>query len=122
MAIVISQRIRSREFGPSISAQEREVLIGAARVALATPIAGKGLPKGTRLLKAYATSPGGPRRIVYLLAVGEGDLFLLFYRSKNDAVGVNISSKNEAFKAQLKKHLQLLREDIEANHIELIEV
>jgi hypothetical protein len=122
MSIVVSQKIRAQEFGREIPAEARDVLVRAARVCLATPLASQGLPAGTRLLKAYATSSHGPRRIVYLLAVDEGDLFLLFYRDKNDPVGENVSPKNPAFQKQLKKHLRLLREDIEANRFEVLEV
>ena len=122
MSIVVSEQIRAQEFGRTIPSEAREVLIRTARVALATPLAGQGLPPGTRLLKAYATSSQGPRRIVYLLAVDEGDLFLLFYRDKNDPVGENISPKNPVFQKQLKKHLRLLREDIEANRLDILEV
>ncbi len=122
MAIVISHRIRDKEFGSAITEEVRDILQRTARVALATPIASRGLPPGTRLLKVYATSTRGPRRIVYLLAVEAADLFLLFYRDKSDTVGANVSPKNPAFSAQLKKHLALLHEDIKANRIEVIEV
>jgi len=122
MAIVVSHQIREREFGAVIPDEVRTTLLRTARVALATSIASRGLPGGTRLLKVYATSPRGPRRVVYLLAVGAGDLFLLFYRDKQDAVGANISPKNPAFSTQLKKHLALLSEDIRANRVEVIDV
>jgi hypothetical protein len=121
MALVISQKIREKEFGGAIPADAMEVLLRSSRAALATPIAGKGLPCGTRLLKAYATSAGGPRRIVYLLEVEGGDLFLVFYRSKNDDVGANISTRNPAFALQLKKHLAFLSADIKAGLVDVIE-
>ena len=50
----------------------------------------------------------------------DGTLFLLFYRDKKDAVGANITPKNSAFTEQLKKHLALLRADIEAGHFDEI--
>lgn len=120
MALIVSRQIRQKEFGAKIPEDAKEVLIRSSRVALATPIAAKGLPPATRLLKAYATSPQGPRRIVYLLAVEDGTLFLLFYRDKNDAVGANISPKNTAFTKQLEKHLALLKADIEADRFDEI--
>lgn len=92
----------------------------SARIALTTPLTGKGLPAGTRLLKAYATSARGPRRIVYLLAVADGTLFLLFYRDKNDELGANLSPKNPVFAGQLKKHLALLKADIVAGHFDVL--
>lgn len=75
MAIIVGRRIRDREFGRKIPENDVEVPRRTARVALATPISGPGLPAGTRLLKAYATSENGPRRVVYLLAVEAGDFF-----------------------------------------------
>lgn len=50
------------------------------------------------------------------------DLFLLFYRDKNDAVGANVSPENPAFRTQLKKHLALLHEDIRSNRIDVIDL
>jgi len=122
MAIILSHRIRDKEFGSSIPDEARDILQRTARVALATPIASRGLRPGTRLLKAYATSAHGPRRVVYLLAVESADLFLLFYRDKNDAVGANVSPQNPAFRTQLQKHLALLHEDITTNSVDVIEV
>ena len=121
MAIIVSVHIREHEFGNAIPKEAQEVLRRTARVALTTPIAGKGLPPGTRLLKAYATSPGGARRVVYLLSVDDDTLFLLFYRDKDDQVGRNVSQKNPAFAMALTKHLALLREDIEAGLIEIFD-
>ena len=121
MAIVIAKRIREREFGGEITSEAQEVLRRTSRAALATPITGKGLPPGPRLLKVYATSPGGARRVVYLLAVEDTQLFLLFYRDKNDPVGRNVSPKNPAFATALRQHLALLREDIAAGQFDQFE-
>ena len=118
MALIVSHQIRQKEFGAKIPEDAKAILIRSARVALATPIAAKGLPPATRLLKAYATSSQGPRRIVYLLAVEDGTLFLLFYRDKKDAVGANITPKNAVFAKQLKSHLALLQADIEAGRFD----
>jgi len=41
--------------------------------------------------------------LVYLLAVDASDLFLLFYRGKNDQVGRNASMSNPALHEALKK-------------------
>lgn len=122
MPVIVSHQIRQKEFGAKVPGDAKEVLIRSSRVALATPIASKGLPPATHLLKAYATSPQGPRRIVYLLAVEDGTLFLLFYRDKNDAVGANISPKNTAFATQLEKHLALLHSDIATGHFDEIQI
>jgi len=120
VGLFIAARIRKREFGKLIPPADKEALLDGARLDLAQPIAGKDLPKGTRLLKVYATTKQGPRRILYLLVVAEGDLFVLFYRDKKDAVGENMSPKSTAFNAELEKHLELLREDILKNRIEEI--
>jgi hypothetical protein len=120
VALYIAERIRKREFGRGISAADKESLLAGARVCLGASISGHGLPKGTRLLKAYATTKQGPRRILYLLVVQEKDLFVLFYRTKQDDVGANMSPKNSAFNNALAKHLDLLRDDMAAARIEEI--
>ena len=94
------------------------VVTRSARAALGVPIAAPGLPPHTRLIKAYATSMHGPKRIVYLLAVEDGDMFLLFYRGKNDPVGRNASIANPAFRSALDKYLMLLEADILDGNIE----
>ena len=60
----------------------------------------------------------GPKRIVYLLAAEDGDMFLLFYRGKNDPVGRNVSIANPAFRSALDKYLMLLEADILDGNIE----
>ncbi|MFZ5494482.1 MAG: hypothetical protein ACOZE5_03980 [Verrucomicrobiota bacterium] len=120
MALLIAERIRKREFGKEISSADKDSLLDGARVALTETIAGRGLPAGTKLLKAYATTKQGPRRILYLLLVREGDLFVLFYRTKDDVVGANMSPTNPSFNAALAKHLDLLRKDLASGKIEEI--
>lgn len=120
MSLIVSRRILKREFGKAISEADLSVLKRSARIVLATPITSRGLPPGTRLLKAYGTAPSGPKRVVYLLSVAEGDLFLLFYRSKNDPIGANASPQNPLFRTELHKHLSWLNEDIRAGHFEAI--
>ena len=55
---------------------------------------------------------------MYLLAVEDGDMFLLFYRGKNDPVGRNVSIVNPAFRSALDKYLMLLEADILDGNIE----
>lgn len=121
MRIILSRRILKREFGRKISAEDLSVLRRTAKVVLATPISGSGLPAGTRLLKAYGTSRTGPKRVIYLLAVAGEDLFLLFYRGKNDPLGANARAKNPVFRAELHKHLALLEQDIRTGDIDSID-
>ena len=120
MKVILSRRILKREFGRTISADDLSVLRRTAKIVLATPISGSGLPAGTRLLKAYGTARSGPKRVIYLLMVAGEDLFLLFYRGKNDPLGANASAKNPVFRAELHKYLALLEQDIRAGEIDLI--
>jgi len=122
MKLLVSRRIRKREFGRTISTDDLSVLRRTAKVVLATPIAGPGIPAGTRLLKAYGTARSGPKRVIYLLAVAEGDLFLLFYRGKNDPIGVNATAKNPAFRAELHKYLAWLEQDIRSGEIDTVDL
>jgi hypothetical protein len=120
MRLFVSRSILKREFDGGLPAEALDVLRRAIKPALLLAIKGSGLPARTQLLKAYATSRHGPRRIVLLLLIERDDLFLLFYRSKGDKVGDNISIKSSAFKTALAKHLDLLRRDIANNAIEEI--
>ena len=70
------------------------------------------------MLNAYATSPRGAKRVVYLLVLDGGDLFLLFYRGKDDPLGRNVSLSNPAFRKALDTHLNLLEADIARGDIE----
>jgi hypothetical protein len=122
MSLIIGDSIRQKEFGTEIPEPDREVIIRSARVDLTTAIKGDQLPKGSRLLKAYPTSPNGARRIVFLLEVEGGDLFLLFYRNKKDAVGANMTIQNKAFKTQFDKHLNSLRDDLDSGNFEVVDL
>lgn len=122
MRLVLSKAICEAEFGETFVPElHLDVLKRSCVAELASPIKGEGLPKGSRILKVYATSPEGARRIVHLLAVSESTLFLLFYRDKKDVVGANITIKNPAFKKQLHKHLALLQKDLENGAFEVWE-
>ncbi len=115
MAIVISNAIQKKEFGRGkISENDKAVLKRTARLELATPIKGEGLPKGAKIVKAYGTSASGAKRVVYMLTSDNKDFMLLFYRDKDDAIGKNITIANPAFKRELSKHIDLLLEDLES--------
>jgi hypothetical protein len=118
LRVFLSTQIRRREFGRAVASGDLKVIGRSARSALAVPIAARGLPPRTQLIKSYATSKGGPKRIVYLLSVEDGDLFLLFYRGKNDPIGRNVSMANPAFREALDKHLALLEADIAGGKVE----
>lgn len=113
MALVIAKSICLREFGrEEVPPQFLETLRRSLSVDLATAIKGSKLPKATKLLKVYATSPEGAMRIVHLMATQDGTLFLLFFRNKKDTVGANITIHNKEFRRQLHKHLDLLQRAI----------
>lgn len=113
MSLVIARAICRREFGAdAVPEQWVEVLRRSTAIDLATVIKGSGLPPASKLLKLYATSPEGARRIVHLLSVEDGTLFLLFFRDKKDPVGQNITIHNKDFRRQLHKHLDLLAQDL----------
>jgi hypothetical protein len=113
MSLVIAKAICRREFGvDTVPEQFVEVLRRSTAIDLASAIKGSGLPPATKLLKIYATSAEGARRIVHLLSVEDGTLFLLFFRDKKDPVGQNITIHNKAFRRELHKHLDLLAKDL----------
>jgi len=114
MSLVIAKAICRREFGADrVPEQWVDVLRRSSAIDLATVIKGSGLPPATKLLKIYVTSPEGARRIVHLLSVEDGTLFLLFFRDKKDPVGQSITIHNKDFRRQLHKHLELLAKDLE---------
>lgn len=114
MVLVIAKAISRREFGAAaVPEQFVEVLRRSTVTDLSTVIKGSGLPPASKLLKVYATSPEGARRIVHLLSVEDGTLFLLFFRDKKDPVGRNVTIHNKEFRRQLHKHLDLLAQDLE---------
>ncbi len=115
MVIVISNAIEKKEFGKGkISENDKAVLKRTARLELAIPIKGEGLPKGAKIVKAYGTSASGAKRVVYMLTSDNEDFMLLFYRDKDDAIGKNITIANPTFKKELVKHIDLLLADLEA--------
>lgn len=121
MTLIIAKTICRREFGTdTVPEQFVQILRRSTAIDLAKVIKGHGLPPASRLLKVYATSPAGARRIVHLLSVGEETLFLLFFRDKKDPVGRNVTIQNKEFRRQLHKHLDLLAQDIEdGNYFDL---
>ncbi len=120
MKIFLSKRIQKKEFPKGISENEKGIVIKCANPDLGVSIAARGLPKATSLIKAYATSDKGHRRLVYLLRNVSGDMVLLFYRSKTDKVGKNITMKNSVFAKELSSHLDIAIEDILNGNYELL--
>lgn len=120
MAVIISHRIRRKEFKRGIiSGDDLQTILNSFRKGISVSIKGRNLPKASKLIKIYATAVAGARRIVYLVDMASSDGFLLFYRSKNDRIGKNISIQNPEFRKKLNLYLELLSLDIEAGAIDV---
>ena len=123
MNVVIAHSIQRKEFRQGIiPLSDLETILGSYAEGIFVVIKGEALPKGSRLVKLYVTTVHGARRIVFLVDVGTHTGFFLFYRSKNDVVGKNISIKNPAFKKRLLQYLALLSADIAAGRFTMHEV
>ncbi len=113
MSVVIADTIRRKEFKQGVvPSTDLQTILNGYKEGIFVPIKGEALPKGSRLVKLYVTTIQGARRIVFLVDVETGTGFFLFYRSKNDPIGENISIKNPAFKKRLLQYLDLLSSDI----------
>lgn len=118
MIVVIAQSIRNKEFKRgTIPPSDLSCIVQSYTEGIGVYIKGEKLPKGSRLLKVYATTTQGARRIVFLVDVALGTGFFLFYRSKDDPIGKNISIKNPHFKKALHAYIDLLQKDIVSKSI-----
>ena len=97
--VIFSVRICKRE---SIGMEEKKLILGFLKKGIYQIIKGESLPIGNRLIKIYATTINGARRVVFMHDKQKNVFYFLFYRSKNDSLGKNISIKNPQFKAELK--------------------
>ena len=123
MLLVLSHRILKKENrNELIDDTDIQKILTSFEKGVSTPIKGAALPHGSRLVKVYATSPKGARRIVYLVDVASGNGYFLMYRSKNDRVGQNISIKNPEFKQLLLSYLKILDEDLNAGSYDAYEL
>lgn len=123
MAVIISHRIKRREFKKGIiSPGDLGIVLGAVREGIFTIIKGENLPKGSRLIKMYATTVLGARRMVFLVDVASNDAFFLFYRSKKDKIGKNITIQNQEFRSMLHTYLDLLESDIENGRVDIYKI
>ncbi|MBI3618451.1 hypothetical protein HY213_00265 [Candidatus Peregrinibacteria bacterium] len=113
MIVIVADSVRRKEFKHGhIPATDLETILSSYAEGIVVPLKGERLPHASRLIKIYATTARGARRIVFLIDVETGTGFFLFYRSKNDVLGKNISIKNPAFKKRLLAYLDLLSADI----------
>lgn len=120
MSIVISRKIKQKELGRGAKVDRCiRIIVKAFKEGIFTIIKGMYLPKNSHLIKVYATTAEGHRRIVYLLDASSGDAFLLFYRSKNDKLGKNISIQNPGFRKALHSQIDVLMDDIGRQEVDV---
>lgn len=123
MTVIISHRIQRKEFiGGLIAPRDLQTILGAFKKGIFTILKGENLPKASRLIKVYATTISGARRIVFLVDVLTNDAFFLFYRSKNDKLGKNISIKNQDFRNSLHQYLALLDADLDQRAVDIYNI
>lgn len=123
MAVIIAHKIKREEFKKGIiSPSDLKIILGSFQKGVFTVIKGEHLPKGSRLIKVYSTSVSGARRVVFVVDVANNDAFLMFYRSKKDKIGKNISIQNQDFRKLLHAYLNLLNDDLETGDIDVHEV
>jgi len=132
MEIIVPFSIRKRELDGKVSGEAKKIFTKIQeKPDLAAEITAKDLPDRTTLHKLYATTPGGARRLLFfcrhapppaLPKHGGNPLpsqperwVLLFYRSKGDRVGDNMSHKNPDFVTQLEKNMKLALSDVAAS-------
>jgi len=120
MNVIITDGILKKEFPKGITENEKIVILRKAKSETTVAIKGINMPANTTLLKGYATSDEGTRRIVYLLRNASGQFILLFYRSKKDKIGENITIKNTVFANTLTKYLEIVLKDISENKFTIL--
>ncbi len=118
MKIIFSHKISRKE---KIEGVHNEI-IKAFSKGIFTRIKGFLLPKNSNLIKIYMTSVAGARRAVFMIDTQSKDCFFLFYRSKNDKIGQNISIKNPKFKSALTKYLNILYNDLRTKSYDILEI
>jgi len=107
LKLIIPHSVKKKDLGKTISKTQTKIL-KKAFFKPASPLAGKrlNLPKNTRLVKVYGTSPEGAIRIVFLFLLKNGNKVLLFHLPKKDKrIGKNITPKNKALVEELEKRL-----------------
>jgi hypothetical protein len=122
MRVVFSHSIKRKEFRKNIPNQDLQIILDSLTKGIFAQIKGENLPKGSKLIKIYATIVAGARRIVFLVDVSSGDAFFLFYRTKNDKIGKNITIKNQEFKKYLHIYLNLLDKDLDSGKLDIFEI
>jgi len=111
--LIITHNIRKREFKSNqIPGEKLKTIINSIEKGIFTYIKGQKLPKRANLIKIYATTNAGAIRLLFLLDRLSLDVFLLFFRNKNDKIGNNMTIKNPHFQKVLNLHLDIISEDL----------
>lgn len=119
MKVIFSKTLLKKE---KVDFEEKKKLLKVYAKGVFTTIKGDSLPKYSSLIKIYMTMVSGARRAVFLVDTRTKDGFFLFFRSKNDLIGKNITIKNHVFKQTLREYLQILKEDIRIEAFEEFEI
>ena len=117
--IVFARQILKKE---KITQKDIEVILKVCGKDIFQRIKGENLPTESSLIKIYATTIEGARRLVLILDESIQVGHFLFYRKKEDPIGKNISIKNPEFKKALQQYLKLWDEDMEKDNFEIVEL
>jgi len=123
MDILVPFSIRKKELGGTVSEEARKLFTKIKqKPELAVGISAKGRPAHITLYKYYATTANGHRRLLFFSRhTTQGRIenwILLFYRTKGDEIGDNMSSKNPAFSTQLVKNMGFATKDLSGSTID----
>ena len=117
--IVFSRQILKKE---KVTSNDIEVILKVCEKNIFQRIKGEQLPAESSLIKIYATTIEGARRLVLILDESIGIEHFLFFRKKDDPIGKNISIKNPEFKQSLQNYLKLWDEDMAKDNFEILEI
>lgn len=118
MKVIFSHSLSKKE---KIEHAKKQIIEAYAK-GIFTQIKGDKLPPNSSLIKIYTTTIRGAGRLVFLVDMKSTDGFFLFFRTKNDEIGRNITIKNSKFKTQLHKYLEILKSDLREKNYEAFEV
>lgn len=121
MKLIFSHRIKKKELWKNPDAHDMEVILRSCKKDIYEPI-NWDIPPSTQLIKVYATSKSGAKRIVFLLETETGDRFFLFYRDKDDLIGENVTIKNPLFKKALDVYIDILEEDMNSDAFDIEDI
>ena len=124
--VIVPHCIKKWELDGVISEEAKKLFLKVkAKPELAVTISAKSLPAATKLYKIYATTAEGARRLLFFCRQTTPDKtgaslekwVLLFYRTKGDLIGDNMSHKNPAFAKALDKRLAAAIDDFVQKHV-----